>query len=132
MAQARSMDQVVAQSGLTWLETPDQAVVWGTALGLQGQIEQVLQRSIEDVAAAPQAGVIWLPMWYHSSSGASWGTAGAGGIAPGLMSGSAIPDFGSMIGAIGSVGNAPSSSGGGGGGGGGGSGGGGGGAGGGF
>ena len=28
---------------------PDQAVVWGTALGLQGEIEDVLQRSLEDV-----------------------------------------------------------------------------------
>ena len=42
MQQARSMQQVVDQAGLTWLETPDQAVVWGTALGLQGSIESVL------------------------------------------------------------------------------------------
>ena len=130
MAQARSMDQVVAQSGLTWLQTPDQAVVWGTALGLQGQIQQVLERSVDDLRGG-QTGVVWLPMWYHSTSSAGgWGATGAGGIAPGLMSGSAVPDFGSMMGAIGSVGNSPSSSGGGGGGGG--SGGGGGGAGGGF
>ena len=49
MAQARSMQQVVDEAGLDWLETPDQAVVWGTALGLQGRIEDVLQRSLEDV-----------------------------------------------------------------------------------
>ena len=42
MAQARSMDQVVAEAGLTWLETPDQAVVWATALGLEDKIEDVL------------------------------------------------------------------------------------------
>ena len=35
MEQARSMEQVVAEAKLPWLETPDQAVVWGTALGLQ-------------------------------------------------------------------------------------------------
>ena len=49
MAQARSMDQVVAEAGLDWLDTPDQAVVWGTALGLQSEIEGVLSRSLEDV-----------------------------------------------------------------------------------
>ena len=42
MAQARSMQQVVDEAGLDWLDTPDQAVVWGTALGLQGEIEGVL------------------------------------------------------------------------------------------
>ena len=42
MEQARSMQQVVDEAGLDWLDTPDQAVVWGTALGLQGEIEEVL------------------------------------------------------------------------------------------
>jgi len=72
MAQARSMDQVVAESGLTWLDTPNQAVVWGTALGLQADIETVLGRSLEDVregrttttGAAP-----YFPLWWQSSSG---------------------------------------------------------------
>ncbi len=49
MAQARSMQQVVDEAGLDWLDTPDQAVVWGTALGLQDEIEGVLSRSLEDV-----------------------------------------------------------------------------------
>ena len=49
MAQARSMQQVVAEAGLAWLDTPDQAVVWGTAFGLQSEIEGVLSRSLEDV-----------------------------------------------------------------------------------
>ena len=49
MAQARSMQQVVDEAGLDWLDTPDQAVVWGTALGLQDEIEGVLERSLEDV-----------------------------------------------------------------------------------
>ena len=57
MEQARSMQQVVDEAGLDWLETPDQAVVWGTALGLQGEIEDVLQRSLEDVRAAAVDGV---------------------------------------------------------------------------
>ena len=49
MAQARSMQQVVDEARLAWLETPDQAVVWGLALGLQDEIEQVLERTLDDV-----------------------------------------------------------------------------------
>ena len=52
MEQARSMQQVVDEAKLDWLQTPDQAVVWGTALGLQTDIEQVLSRSAEDAQAA--------------------------------------------------------------------------------
>lgn len=133
MAQARSMQQVVDQAGLTWLETPDQAVVWGTALGLQGSIETVLQRSLEDVQQQPQlASTTYFPTWYRTSSGESF----AGGLAAGsggsIFSASPVPDLGGMMSALGTIGNSPSSSGGGGGFGGGGSGGGGGGAGGGF
>ncbi len=135
MEQARSMDEVVAKSGLTWLETPDRAVVWATALGLQDEIEKVLERSIEDMREGTATPTVWLPLWYHPASGGSgWGS-GAGGLAPGLMAGSAVPDFGGMMASLGTIGNSPSSSGSGGGGGGfggGGSGGGGGGAGGGF
>ena len=46
------MQQVVDEAGLKWLDTPDQAVVWGTALGLQSEIEGVLSRSLEDVKTA--------------------------------------------------------------------------------
>jgi loricrin len=75
----------------------------------------------------------YLPGWYHGPDGSGSGIGGGGGWAPGLMSGSAIPNFGGMMAALGTIGNSPSSSGGGGGGfGGGSSGGGGGGAGGGF
>jgi uncharacterized membrane protein YgcG len=134
MEQARSMQQVVDEAGLTWLETPDQAVVWGTALGLQGSIESVLQRSLQDVQQQPQlASSTYFPGWYRTSSGESF----AGGLASGsggsIFSASPVPDIGGMMSALGTIGNSPASSGGGGGGfGGGGSGGGGGGAGGGF
>jgi len=40
MEQARSMDQVVAEARLPWLETPDQAAVWSVALGLQGDVPE--------------------------------------------------------------------------------------------
>jgi hypothetical protein len=132
MEQARSMNQVVQEANLGWLETPDQAVVWGTALGLQSDIEQVLQRSADDAQAGVTTYNPWLPVWYGSGSSSSSGA--YGGVAPGLFSNSAIPDFGSMMSALGTIGNSPSSSGSGGSGGfsGGGSGGGGGGAGGGY
>ena len=123
MDQARSMDQVVAEAGLLWLETPDQAVVWATALGLHGEIEAVLGRSLDDERAGRVApGAIWFPVWYGSSAGAGGGAAGfagdfagAGPGSGGIFSGSAVPDFGGMMSAIGSIGNAPSSSGSGGG-----------------
>ena len=141
MDQARSMDQVVAEAGLSWLETPDQAVVWGTALGLHDEIDEVLARSLSDQREGNVApGSTWLPTWYGSSAGggsafaSSGDFAGAGSGSGGLFSSSSIPDFGGMVAALGTIGNSPSSSGGGGGGGfsGGGSGGGGGGSGGGF
>lgn len=110
MEQARSMQQVVEEAKLDWLETPDQAVVWGTALGLQGDVERVLARSAEDAQAGVTAYHPWFPIWY--GSGFSGGqSSGATGIAPGLFSGSAMPDFGGMMSALGSIGNSPSSSG---------------------
>jgi hypothetical protein len=131
MAQARSMQQVVDEARLDWLDTPDQAVVWGLALGLEDEVETVLGRTLDDVRDG-NATSAWVPTWYHGNTGSTSGgmaLAGSGG----LMSSSSLPDFGGMVGALGSIGNAPSSSGSGGGGfGGGGSGGGGGGAGGGF
>ena len=133
MAQARSMQQVVDEARLPWLETPDQAIVWGTALGLQGQIEDVLGRSIEDLRAGATATTPYFPWWYQTSHGTSFmGAAGSTGSGGSLFSNSGIPDVGGMMSALGTIGNSPSSSGGGGGFGGGGSGGGGGGAGGGF
>jgi hypothetical protein len=136
MDQARSMDQVVAEAGLPWLETPDQAVVWATALGLHHEIEAVLARTVDDQRDGRVApGGAWLPTWYGSSGGSGsggWGFGGSGdfaGAARGsgsIFSGSAIPNVGGMMSALGSIGSAPSSSGGGGFGGGGGGGGGGG------
>ena len=129
MEQARSMDQVVREAGIDWLETPDRAVVWSVALCLAGQVEEVLGRTMADSeAAGSQAG--FMPLWYlgHDGTGFAGGASGGGG----LFSSSGMPDLGGMFSALGSIGSAPSSSGGGGGGFSGGSSGGGGGAGGGF
>lgn len=119
MEQARSMQQVVDGAGLSWLQTPDQAVVWGTALGLQSEIEGVLSRSLEDVQSgrATNSGFVpYFPIWYGNSSGASLAGAGVSGPGGSLFSGSGIPDLGGMMSALGTIGNSPSSSGSGGGG----------------
>ena len=116
MAQARSMQQVVDEAKLPWLETPDQAVVWGTALGLHHSIEKVLERSVEDVREGRASGAPYFPVWYAGSDGSpASATSIAAGGGGGLFSSSGLPDFGGMMSTLGSVGNSPSSSGGGGG-----------------
>jgi uncharacterized membrane protein YgcG len=115
MAQARSMGEVVDASAIPLIEDPDDAVVWGVALGLQDEVEGVLQRSAEDLATGSRT-TGYMPLWYTSGSG-SWGGGGGGGWAPGAMSSSPIPNFGGMMIALGTIGNSPSSSGSGGGGG---------------
>ena len=117
MAQARSMDEVVATSNLAWLDTPDKAVVWGTALGLEKDVEEVLERSLSDIKdGRAAAGSTYFPVWYGSGgSGGAHGFAGGGG-GGGLFSSSAVPSIGGMMGALSSIGNSPSSSGSGGGG----------------
>ena len=55
MAQARSMGQVVEESAIPLIEDPDDAVVWGMALGLQEDVEEVLQRSAEDFSPGGRA-----------------------------------------------------------------------------
>ena len=119
MEQARSMQQVVDEAGLDWLDTPDQAVVWGTALGLQGEIEGVLQRSLEDLKQGRRRRrcPTSRPGTRRRAGRRSWAP-GAGGSGASVFSDSAIPDLGGMMSALGTIGNSPSSSGGGGGGGG--------------
>jgi uncharacterized membrane protein YgcG len=133
MESARSMDQVVADAGLSWLDTPDQAVVWATALGLHHEIDAVLQRTVEDQRDGRVApGTTWMPAWYGSVGGGGSGFVTAGDFAGGgpgsggLFSSSAMPNVGGMMATLGTIGASPSSSGGGGFGGGGGGGGGGG------
>ncbi len=113
MAQARTMDQVVAESAIPLIEDPDDAVVWGVALGLQTEVEQVLERTADDLKGG-RSSVGYVPTWYGTGSGSGgWSSSdgGAGGFAPGLMSSSPIPNFGGMMAALGTIGNSPSSSG---------------------
>jgi len=110
MAQARSMGEVVAVSAIPLIESPDDAVAWGVALGLQEEVERVLERTADDARKGQPVG--YMPLWYGSSSGGSGsGGGGGGGWAPGLMSGSPVPSFGGMMAALGTIGNSPASSG---------------------
>ncbi len=116
LEQARSLNEVIAAKSLPWLETPDQAVVWGVAFGLHDEIESVISRSTEDLESGRALRGTYLPVWYVGGvSTTGSGSGGGGGLAPGLFSGSAIPDFGGMMNALGTIGNSPASSGSGGG-----------------
>ena len=145
MAQARSMNEVVETAKLDWIDSPDLAVVWGVALDLNQDVQDVLGRTVEDVQRGVAKSGAYFPLWYATGVGSSGssGTSGLFGFGSGahsappvsLFSSGGIPNVGGMMSALGTIGNSPSSSGGGGGGGGcggGGSGGGGGGGGGGF
>ena len=111
MAQARSMVDVVEQAQLDWLDTPDQAVVWGVALDLHDHVQRVIERSAQDVEQG-MGERAWLPGWYGSHAGYSTSFAGSGsrGFAPGLFSASAVPNFGGMMAALNSLGTSTSTS----------------------
>jgi hypothetical protein len=49
----------------------------------------------------------WMPRWYGGHAGED---GGPGGLAPGLFSGSGVPDFDGMFDALGSVGASASAS----------------------
>jgi uncharacterized membrane protein YgcG len=108
---AQSMDDVVASRAVPWLETPDQATVWGVAFGLHDEVEQVLARtaSTTATAAAGRGPGLWMPVWYGGAT-----TGGQAAPSGGLFSASAVPSFGGMFAALGSIsaGAASSSSGG--------------------
>jgi uncharacterized membrane protein YgcG len=128
MALSKSMDEVVERKALPWVTTPDAAMAWGVAFGLNAEIDTLLSETVRaSTASGHQVG--WYPIWFYGP-GSSGGFGGAGAGGGGLFSASAIPDVGSMMSSLGSIGS--SAGGGGGGGFGGGGGGGGGGAGGGF
>jgi uncharacterized membrane protein YgcG len=107
MALSGSMDEVVARRALPWVTTPDAAMAWGVALGLNAEIEAVLGRTVgASQASGRQAG--WYPMWFYSpgySGGSGFvGGGGGGGGGAGMFSASAIPDVGSMMSSLGSIG----------------------------
>jgi hypothetical protein len=58
-----TLDDVVTASKMTWLETPDQALVWGVALGLRPEIEAILARTTHGMSAGTVPVSAFLPHW---------------------------------------------------------------------
>ena len=97
IAQSSSLDEARTASRLTWLETPDQTLVWSIALGLQGDIERLLGGE----ATAASGIARYVPGWYRlAGAGQPGGDPGAG-VAPGQPDDAAAMFAG--IEAIGSV-----------------------------
>jgi uncharacterized membrane protein YgcG len=113
LAQARSMGDVVRAKALPWVTTPDQAMAWGVAFGLDREIEDVLRRSLAapDEEGDSAASDAWLPAWWLAAPGrgstargfSGAGIAGRASGSAGLFSASAIPDPGSIMAALGSI-----------------------------
>jgi uncharacterized membrane protein YgcG len=104
MERARSMGEVVESRALNWITTPDEAMAWGVALGLNSEIEAVMRRSTEAPAAEPTSS--WHPMWMiagSSSGGWSGGSHGGHASSAGLYSATPLPDPGSIFAALSSV-----------------------------
>ncbi len=74
---AATLDDAVGAAGLKWLETPDQALVWGVALGLRADIEQLLDRTTHGVAAGTLPSDSFLPAWARRIVGA-WAPGASG------------------------------------------------------
>jgi uncharacterized membrane protein YgcG len=112
MAASGSMQEVVLRHAVPWITTPDQAMVWGAAFGLNRELDLVLSRTLasgpagEEYVAGPPA---WTPSWWMYSSGHSHseGSGSSGGHA-GLYSSTPFPDPGSIMAALGSI-SSPSS-----------------------
>ena len=106
MTQSRSMAEVVTRHALPWVTTPDQAMVWGVAFGLDREVELILSRTLSGPEGAPPASsTYWYPSWWTVAGHTAGGAAPATGISGsgGLFSSSPIPDPGSIMAALGSI-----------------------------
>ncbi len=113
-AQAQSFDDAAARSGLHWLETPDQALVWGIALGLRTDIEALLARTADAVRLGQPAGG-YAPAWFSAPPDVSRALPAAGpgagvGATP-AAAGAALPaslaDPAAMFAGIEAIGSQP-------------------------
>ena len=98
MEQSRSADQVVAARAIPWLDSPDQVAVWGYALGLQDEVQALLERSVDVVRE--QRGTAWIPVWYITSGHG----AGLAGVATAGAGSPVLPDLSRMTAALATVG----------------------------
>ena len=83
LKQAPTVDAAVdaSKAKLPWIKTPDILTVWAVALGLNHEIDALVQRTFATQGTSGSA--IWAPLWFSGGSGgSSWGSiGGAGGIA---------------------------------------------------
>ncbi len=86
---AASMDDVASPAGLSWVTTPDQAVVWGFALGLRSEIEALLGRTTNDRSGVGGGSSGSRPAWYPVAESAPDGASGG---VPTSSSGAPPPD----------------------------------------
>ncbi len=68
-ATSATLDDAVTATGLKWLETPDQALVWGVALGLRPEIEALLRRTTSGMDAGTIPNSAFLPRWIGRAAG---------------------------------------------------------------
>ncbi len=112
MAKAESMNEVVAAKALPWIETPDEAMAWGIALGLNNEVQAVLARSaVPEFERSAGAAPAWHPTWwvYGAAGGAAVGGATHhDGGSPGLFSSGPLPDPGAIFASLHSITNASS------------------------
>jgi hypothetical protein len=89
---ASSLDQVTTDR-LPWLETPDQTLVWGVALGLRRDIEALLARTAKLLASGGGSATMYAPAWYAAGapSGAAAASGAGGGAASSLGGPGALP-----------------------------------------
>ena len=114
MAQARSMEQVVAEAGLDWLDTPGPGGRVGHGARSPGRDRRAscraasrTSRRVGRRAPCPTSRSGTRTRAVRRSMGSA-ADAGSGGS---IFSDSGIPDFGGMMSALGTIGNSPSSSG---------------------
>ncbi len=113
MSQSNSMGEVVQSHALPWITTPDQAMVWGVAFGLDSEVEEILKRTLTASAAEPEEGedaessTYWYPQWWtvasHSSGSHAGPSVSFSRASAGLFSSSPIPNPGSIMAALGSI-----------------------------
>jgi uncharacterized membrane protein YgcG len=120
LKQSSSLSEAVQRRPLPWITTPDEAMAWGVALGLNDELEGVLARmqvrpeSATGAAvssAAPGSETAWSPSWWTAApAGSGGGSDGGHGSGPSskLFSSTPFPDPGSIFAALGSLAAPPS------------------------
>jgi hypothetical protein len=98
MQQSHSMADVVSTRKLPWLDTPDMAMAWGIAFGLDSEIDAVMSRAVSNLGATGAQNE-WYPRWYETPGQVS--LVGLGEAALGAFSPQVAAQLGSVGAALG-------------------------------